>query len=55
MQNVSISIYNIDDSACPLTKGGGTGGARGAIAPPLFTDRFKNDILFDYSGTENFY
>ena len=36
-------------------KGGGTGGARGAIAPPLFTDHFKNDILFDYSDTENFY
>ena len=36
-------------------KGGGTGGARGAIAPPLFTDHFKNDILFDYSDTENCY
>ena len=35
-------------------KGGGTGGARGAIAPPLFTDHFKN-ILFDYSDTENCY
>ena len=30
-------------------KGGGTGGAGGAIAPPLFTDHFKNYILFDYS------
>ena len=31
------------------SKGGGTGGAGGAIAPPLFTDHFKNYILFDYS------
>ena len=33
----------------PWNKGGGTGGAGGAIAPPLFTDHFKNYILFDYS------
>ena len=32
-----------------LYKGGGTGGAGGAIAPPLFTDHFKNYILFDNS------
>ena len=37
------------------SKGGGTGEARGAIAPPLFTDHFKNDILLDYSDTENCY
>ena len=30
-------------------KGGETGGAGGAIAPPLFTDHFKNYILFDNS------
>ena len=28
----------------PLNKGGGTGGARGAIAPPLFTDLKKIKI-----------
>ena len=38
-----------------IYKGGGTGRARGAIAPPLFTDHFKNDILFEYSDTENCY
>ena len=38
----------------PRHKGGGTGGARGAIAPQLFTDHFKKDILFYYSDTENF-
>ena len=45
-----VSLYRNIES-----KGGGTGGARGAIAPPLFTDHLKNDILFDYSDTENCY
>ena len=31
-------------------KGGGTGGARGAIAPPLFTDHLK---IINYSDTQN--
>ena len=31
-------------------KGGGTGGARGAIAPPLFNDHLK---IINYSDTEN--
>ena len=30
-------------------KGGGTGGARGAIAPPLFTDH----QIINYSDTQN--
>ena len=46
-------LYEVDELL--ESKGGGTGGARGAIAPPLFTDYFKNDILFDYSDTENCY
>ena len=29
------------------------GGLGGLAPPPLFTDHFKNDILFDYSDTEN--
>ena len=33
-----------------LCKGGGTGGARGAIAPPLFTDHLK---IINYSDTQN--
>ena len=37
------------ETAALVSKGGGTGGAGGAIAPPLFTDHFKNYILFDYS------
>ena len=31
-------------------KGGGTGGARGALAPPLFTDHLK---IINYSDTQN--
>ena len=42
--------YQVTEVACSLwNKGGGTGGAGGAIAPPLFTDHFKNYVLFDYS------
>ena len=33
-----------------VSKGGGTGGARGAIAPPLFTDHLK---IINYSDTQN--
>ena len=32
------------------SKGGGTGGARGAIAPPLFTDHLK---IINCSDTQN--
>ena len=33
-----------------VIKGGGTGGARGAIAPPLFTDHLE---IINYSDTQN--
>ena len=47
----SEGSFSQDTSRCiPLfrdtSKGGGTGGARGAIAPPLFTDHLK---IINYS------
>ena len=44
-------MYHFAGHSCNVeTKGGGTGGARGAIAPLLFTDHLK---IINYSDTQN--